>query len=59
MSEDADRRRAAELYARAHELHENLEYYEARPLYEESLKLHEDADVRAEYNALMATIGPM
>jgi hypothetical protein len=59
MTEDADRERAAELYAQARELHDSKEYYAARPLYEESLRLHEDAEVRAAYRTLMATIGPM
>jgi hypothetical protein len=59
VSEDADRRRAAELYAQARELHDSKEYYAAQPLYEQSLRLHEDAEVRAAYDALMATIGPM
>jgi hypothetical protein len=57
-SED-DRRRAAELAARARELHERREYLQARPLYQESLRLHEDEDVRRAYSKLMATIGPM
>jgi hypothetical protein len=53
---DADR--AAELAERARELHEQFQYYEARPLYEQSLELHEDPEVRAAYRKLMATIGP-
>jgi tetratricopeptide (TPR) repeat protein len=59
MTEDADRERAAELYAQARQLFEEERYWEARPLYEESLRLHEDAEVRAAYRTLMATIGPV
>jgi hypothetical protein len=46
-----DRQRAAE--ARA--LHYAKDYYPARVRYEESLRLHEDADDQR----LMATIGPL
>ena len=53
---DADR--AAALAAQAHELHARHDYYEARPLYEQSLELREDPEVRAAYRKLMATIGP-
>jgi len=56
---EADRARAAALYRRARELHDRKDYRAARPLYEESLSLVEDAAVRADYLALMATIGPM
>jgi hypothetical protein len=59
MTSQEDRDKAAELAARARELHERKEYYEARPLYQESLRLHEDEDVRRAYSRLMATIGPM
>jgi hypothetical protein len=59
VTTEDDRRRAAELAARARELHERQEYLEARPLYQESLRLHEDEDVRRAYSKLMATIGPM
>ena len=62
MTDDADREAqlcAAELYRQARELHERQEYSKARPLYEQSLECHEDAEVRAAYMALMATIGPM
>jgi hypothetical protein len=53
------RERAAELCRQARELHEREEYWKARPLYEQSLECHEDAEVRAAYMALLATIGPM
>lgn len=56
---DADRERAAELAAEARELFDRQEYRQARPLYEESLRLHEDADVREAYQTLMSAIGPM
>ena len=56
---DADRRRAAELFAEARELHQQHDYSEARTRYEQSLRLHDDAEVRAWYRRLMATIGPL
>ena len=56
---DADRERAAELAAEARELLERQEYRQARPLYEESLRLHEDAEVREAYHLLLSAIGPM
>jgi hypothetical protein len=56
---DPDRERAAELAARARALFDAEEYREARPLYEESLQLHEDPDVRAAYMLLMSALGPM
>ena len=56
---DADRERAAELAAEARELFDRRQYRQARPLYEESLRLHEDAEVRAAYQTLMSAIGPM
>lgn len=56
---DADRGRAAELYAQARRLHEEKDYYAARDRYEESLRLHEDEEVREAYLRLMATIGPL
>jgi hypothetical protein len=56
---DDDRRRAAELAAEARALHADKDYYAARGRYEESLRLHEDEDVRADYQRLMATIGPL
>ena len=56
---EADRRRAAELYAEARRLHEAKDYYAACELYEESLRLHEDEEVRQAYARLMATIGPL
>ena len=56
---DEDRAKAAELAAEARELHANKDYYAARELYEQSLRLHEDEDVRVSYSRLMATIGPM
>ena len=59
MTSPQDREKASELAARARELHERQEYVEARPLYQESLRLHEDEDVRRDYSKLMATIGPM
>lgn len=59
MTTEDDRQKAAELAARARELHERKEYVEARPLYQESLRLHEDDEVRRAYSKLMATIGPM
>ena len=54
-----ERERAADLARRARERHEQKAYFEARDLYRESLDLVEDADVRASYRRLMATIGPM
>jgi len=59
VTSEEDRRRAAELAAQARELHERQQYLQARPLYQESLKLHEDEDVRRAYSKLLATIGPM
>ena len=56
---DADRERAAELAAEARELFDRQEYLQARPLYEASLRLHEDAEVREAYQTLMSVIGPM
>lgn len=56
---DADRERAAELYAQARRLHEEKDYYAARERYQESLRLHEDEEVREAYMRLMATIGPL
>ena len=56
---DADRQRAAELAAQAREPSDCQEYRQARPLYEESLRLHEDAEVREAYQTLMSAIGPM
>jgi hypothetical protein len=50
--------RAAALADQARELHAQHEYHEARPLYEQSLELCEDSEVRAAYRKLMATIGP-
>jgi hypothetical protein len=54
-----ERERAAELAARARELFDRMEYREARPLYEESLRLHEDPEVREAYHRLMSAVGPM
>ena len=59
MTSDEDRAKAAELAAEARELHANKDYYAARERYEQSLRLHEDEDVRVSYSRLMATIGPM
>jgi hypothetical protein len=56
---DADRARAAELYAEARRLHEEKDYYAARERYQESLALQEDEEVREAYMRLMATIGPL
>jgi hypothetical protein len=56
---DADRQRAAELYAQARRLHEEKDYYAARERYQESLRLYEDPEVREAYTRLMATIGPL
>jgi hypothetical protein len=56
---DDDRDRAAELAAEARALHAEKDYYGARERYEQSLRLHEDEDVRADYRRLMATIGPL
>lgn len=56
---DDDRPRAAELAAEARALHADKNYYAARDRYEESLRLHDDEDVRADYQRLMATIGPL
>ena len=56
---EADRRRAADLYAEACRLHAEKDYYAAQERYEESLSLHEDEEVREAYNRLMATIGPL
>lgn len=56
---DADRERAAELAAEAREHFDRQEYREARPLYEESLRLHEDPDVREAYMLLLSALGPM
>jgi hypothetical protein len=56
---DADRERAAELAAQARALFDRQKYRESRPLYEESLRLHEDAEVREAYQTLMSAIGPM
>jgi hypothetical protein len=56
---DPDLQRAAELAAEARELFDRQEYRQARPLYEESLRLHEDAEVREAYQTLMSAIGPM
>lgn len=56
---DADRQRAAELAAQARELFDRQEYRQARPLYEASLRLHEDAEVREAYQTLMSALGPM
>jgi hypothetical protein len=50
--------RAAALADQARELHAQRRYVEARPLYEQSLELCEDPEVRAGYRKLMATIGP-
>jgi hypothetical protein len=50
--------RAAALADRARELHAQHKYHQARPLYEQSLELCEDSEVRAAYRKLMATIGP-
>jgi hypothetical protein len=56
---DADRERAAELAAQARELFDRQEYRQARPLFEASLRLHEDAEVREAYQTLMSALGPM
>jgi uncharacterized membrane-anchored protein len=56
---DAERERAAELAARARELLDRQEYREARPLFEQSLELHEDPEVRAAYMQLMSALGPL
>ena len=50
---------AAALYAEARELHEAKAYSAARPLYERSLRLREDPEVRAAYARLLATLGPV
>ena len=56
---EADRRRAAELHTKARQLHSADDYYAPCELYEESLRLHEDEEVRQAYARLMATIGPL
>lgn len=50
---------AAALFAEAQDLHAAKAYSEARPLYERSLRLREDPEVRAAYSSLMATLGPL
>ena len=56
---DAERKRAAELFAEGRELFERKQYYEARERYAESLRLHDDEEVRAAYHTVMSAIGPM
>ena len=59
MTAEDDRARAAELAVEARALHAGKDYYAARVRYEESLRLYEDEVVRADYQRLMATIGPL
>lgn len=56
---DAESKQAAELFAEARELEERKRYTEARGRYQESLRLHEDEEVRAAYHRLLSAIGPM
>jgi hypothetical protein len=56
---DAERKRAAELFAEGRELFERKQYYEARDRYAESLRLHEDAEVQAALQIVLSAIGPM
>jgi tetratricopeptide (TPR) repeat protein len=56
---DRDRDRARILYTLAREHEARGDYASARELYEQSLKLHEDADARKAYLQLLATLGPM
>lgn len=53
-----NRDRALALYDQARALEQQGDYHAARVRYEESLRLHEDAAVRAAYSKLLATIGP-
>lgn len=56
---ERDRGKARILYTLAREHEARGDYAAARELYEQSLKLHEDADVRKAYLKLLATLGPM
>jgi hypothetical protein len=56
---EQERGKARILYTLARECEARGDYAGARGLYEQSLKLHEDADVRKAYLKLLATLGPM
>ncbi|HEY2068573.1 MAG TPA: hypothetical protein VGG48_03375 [Rhizomicrobium sp.] len=53
-----DRVEAARLHAAAREAEAGEDYWGAKKLYEQSLRLHEDAVVRAEFLSLLSAIGP-
>jgi hypothetical protein len=59
MSRKGNIERALELYAEARRLEALAQYHVARKRFEESLALHEDAEVRAAYLRLLSMIGPM
>ena len=56
---DENRIKAAELHAAALEAEARQDYKTAVESYEQSLRLHDDPSVKAEYFKLLATIGPM
>ena len=56
---DADRDRAAQLYAEGREFERRKEYHEACERYEQSLDLHHDDEVKAAHMRMLATIGPL
>jgi hypothetical protein len=55
---EADRERAAALAAEAEELLARKDYYAAKDRYEQSLELHEDAEVRKAYDLVLSAVGP-
>ena len=59
MSSEEDRRRARELADEARALASRKQYELARRRYEASLDLHEDEQVRADYQRLLSALGPM
>jgi tetratricopeptide (TPR) repeat protein len=58
VNPEADRRRAAELYATAQKLQAEGEFRAALETYKESLRLYNDEVVLAAYLKLLSGVGP-
>lgn len=55
----SDRIKAMELFSQARKLEKKRDYTGAQKLYEQSLALHEDNEVRNAYLKLLSALGPM
>lgn len=56
---EPDRIKAMELFSQARKLEKQQDYTGAQKLYEQSLELHEDDEVRNAYLKLLSALGPM